>query len=353
MNKKELEKLTLQHRDVLIQYFFESKTMNQIAVQKGVSQPTVSRMINAAVEALRTRLRKKGIIVASIVLAGFIEKSTLHAAPAVLLTEVGKMSLVGTTSGVLTSSTVASSGTATVAAGSGSLSAISAGTVKTAVSVAFSTVKAKVITAVAITAIGTGTFIAYNHNSQPEIPDTPVAEAGNHTEQATSAFERSNQPIALGNQMGGGGMGGAMRVTRKLSSGEDDIQVGLADPEVTIDSFTELLISDNLDLWANCFTHNSQALVNLNRIMTNPRNEQEQQLQNAFNSIGQPVEVLEIENGLAMKLLYTVYDPFIIDKDNKKRTWQEGDQFEINVELVNVDEQWRIANISTVKLLPG
>ena len=351
---QELGKLASEHKEILLRYFFEGQTMKEIAELKCVSQPTVSRMISAAIEALRNRLRKKGIIVATMVLAGFIEKNTFYAAPGVLINEVSKMSLVGTTSGMLTSSTVVSSGTAPAAVGS-LLSGFSA---STALSAAFSTAKAKVMTAVAVTAIGTGTYMVYHHNLPPENPNSHSAEAEIHNAQTASDLEarysRTNQPMALGGQMSGGGMGGGTAVRGSASSNEGDLQIDFTDPEMTISSFTEWLVSNNPDLWTQCFTQNSQALVNLKRVMTHPRDEREQQLQNAFDSIDEPVEVLEIlelKDGLFMKLLYTVYDSFFIDENNERRTWQEGDQFEVNVELINVDNEWRIDTIFTSKAL--
>ena len=84
--------------------------------------------------------------------------------------------------------------------------------------------------------------------------------------------------------------------------------------------------------------------------MTHPQNQAERQLQNAFNSIGHPVETLELlenENGLAIKLRYTVYDSFEIERNKEKHVWQEDDMFEIDAEVVSVDSKWKIASIST------
>jgi RNA polymerase sigma-70 factor (ECF subfamily) len=347
---KELEKLSPEHKEILIRYFFESKTMNEIADLNKISQPTVSRMVTAAVEALRIRLRKKGIIVAMFVLTGFIERSTLHAAPPFLLAEVGKMSLVGTTTGLLTSSATTSSVVTVAAAGSGSISALSAGTAKTVVSTVFTTIKAKVAAGIVITAIGTGAVITYNNTFTPkqEVTASPGVKVATNAEQNMDTFEkvtvRSRQPILLGSQIIGGGMVGMA----SQASGENEFR--LADPEMTIDRFTELLVSDKLDLWKDCFVPDSQALTHLNRIMTHPRSTEEEQIQTAFNSIGQPVEIMELlesENGVTVTLLYTVYEPFSIDTNNETVMWNEGDLLEINFELVNVDEEWKIIHCYT------
>ena len=124
----------------------------------------------------------------------------------------------------------------------------------------------------------------------------------------------------------------------------------LEDPEMTIDRFTELLVSDKLDLWKDCFVPDSQALKGLEGIMKNPRSIEEEQIQIAFNSIGQPVEIIELlesENGVTVTLLYTVYDPFSIDMNNELVMWNEGDLLDINIELVNIDNEWKIINLYT------
>jgi hypothetical protein len=275
----------------------------------------------------------------------------VQAAPAVLLTEVGKMSLVGTATGALTSPMATSSAAALGAAGSGSLPALSANAARTAVSAAFSTVKAKVATAVAITAIGTGAVVTYHNASTTEQDPAPEVhtETAMNTQpaagEAPKAAMASNQPIVLSQMSSGGGYGGG-RAARAAS--DEDIEIKLTDPETTMDTFTELLVTDNLDQWKDCFTADSQALADLNRIMNSPQNQTEHQLQDAFNSIGGPVETLDLtetENGLAITLLYTVYDPFTIDGEHQKQVWHKGDQFEVDAELVKIDQAWKIANI--------
>jgi hypothetical protein len=244
-----------------------------------------------------------------------------------------------------------SSAAALGAAGSGSLPALSANAARTAASAAFSTVKAKVATAVAITAIGTGAVVTYHNASTPgqdpapEVYTETVMNTQPAAGDAPKAAMASNQPIVLSQSQAGGGYGGGMAAR---AASVEDSEIKLTDPETTMDTFTELLVTDNLDRWKDCFTVDSQALADLNRIMNSPQNQTEQQLQDAFNSIGGPVETLDLtetENGLAITLLYTVYDPFTIDGEHQNQVWQEGDQFEVDAELVKIDQAWKIANI--------
>ena len=105
-------------RDILIAHFLDGQTTRGIADARGISQATVSRRIEAGVNQLRTILRKRGVIVAVGSLAVLLGQNSAQAAPAALMAELGKMALVGGTSGVATggASSVLSSAVGTIAA---------------------------------------------------------------------------------------------------------------------------------------------------------------------------------------------------------------------------------------------
>ena len=137
---------------ILIQHFFEGRSMSDIAAGKGISQPTVSRRIESGVAKLRERLRKRGIMVAVATLGGLLGENVVEAAPAIVLKELGKMALVG--------------GTAAAGTGVGSASAASVAGAKAAVGV-LAGVKAKIITAAAVTVVSVGGVATYKHVAQP------------------------------------------------------------------------------------------------------------------------------------------------------------------------------------------
>ncbi len=160
-----LSELDEQTQEILIQHFFEGRSMTDIAADKEVSQPTVSRRIESGVAKLRERLRKRGIIVAVATLGGLLGENVVEAAPALVLKELGKMALVG--------------GTAAAGSGVGSAAATSGTGAKAAVGV-LAGVKAKVVTAAVVTVVGVASVVTYNHVTQPpEVKQPP----GQHSTQ--------------------------------------------------------------------------------------------------------------------------------------------------------------------------
>ena len=151
-----LEELDDGTRDILVQHFFEGQTATDIAGKQGISQPTVSRMIESGVARLRDKLRSRGIIVAVAGLATLLVENAAQAAPAVVLKELGKMALVGTT-------------TASVSGAGAGAKAIAGGVL--------TGVKAKIITAAAVAALGVGSVVTYQQLTAPTRPsDSTVTE---------------------------------------------------------------------------------------------------------------------------------------------------------------------------------
>ncbi|MGB2809237.1 MAG: sigma-70 family RNA polymerase sigma factor [Sedimentisphaerales bacterium] len=147
-----LSELDEQTQAILIEHFFEGRSMSDIAAGKGISQPTVSRRIESGVAKLRERLRKRGIIVAVATLGGLLGENVVEAAPAIILKELGKMALVG--------------GTAAAGTGVGGAAAASGAGAKAAVSV-LAGVKVKIITAAAVAVVSVGGVATYKHVTRP------------------------------------------------------------------------------------------------------------------------------------------------------------------------------------------
>jgi len=133
-----------QLRQVLVKHFLEGQTTRQVAESLGCSQATVSRKVSAGLGSLRAVLKKRGIIIAAISLSGLMAQNAAQAAPAVLVAELGKMSLAA-------GGTVATSAAAT----------------------AITAIKVKIVTAVAVVAIGTGAVVTYNIATKPPQPEAP------------------------------------------------------------------------------------------------------------------------------------------------------------------------------------
>lgn len=162
-----LDELDDETREILIKHFFQGRTTTDIAAEEGISQPTVSRRVESGVEQLRTKLHNRGILVGVAALGSLLAQSAVEAAPALVLQELGKMALVGipaAASGVGSATTASASavGTGAKAVGGGVLAGV----------------KAKVVTAAAVAAVGVGGVVTYKHvTEQAEQPKPPVRVA--------------------------------------------------------------------------------------------------------------------------------------------------------------------------------
>ncbi|MHC4744066.1 MAG: RNA polymerase sigma factor [Planctomycetota bacterium] len=162
-----LDDLDDQTREILIQRFFQGRTTSDIAVGQGVSQPTISRKIDAGVTQLRGKLRRRGVIVSVAAFAALLGENAAQAAPATVVQELGKIALVGSEAAAATTA----GATAVSAAGAGTTAAGTGGNVATGV---LAGVKAKVVTAAAVTAVGVGSVVTYNHVTEPTAPQEPA-----------------------------------------------------------------------------------------------------------------------------------------------------------------------------------
>ena len=91
-----LEELPESLREVLLQHFLQGRTTAQIAVTQGVSQPTISRRMNEALESLRQILRGRGIQ-AGLTPLQTVLLHTNRVAPAALRCGLGKIALAKAT----------------------------------------------------------------------------------------------------------------------------------------------------------------------------------------------------------------------------------------------------------------
>lgn len=89
-----LDALPEESRLLLVEHFLEQRAQNEIARRLGVNQSTISRKIEAALQALRDDLAKKGVLCGA-GLAGLLTTHSTQAAPATLVTSLNKISMSG------------------------------------------------------------------------------------------------------------------------------------------------------------------------------------------------------------------------------------------------------------------
>lgn len=107
-------------RELLVEHYLERRTMAQIGQRRGLSQPTVSRRVAAALEELRGLLRHKGVQVGSTALGVLLgEVAQAAPAPASLLQGLGKMVLAHVASGGSSAAAAGGTGLAAVATKAG------------------------------------------------------------------------------------------------------------------------------------------------------------------------------------------------------------------------------------------
>jgi len=92
-----LEELDAPLKRLLLDYFLAGKTSTQIAREQGISQATVSRRVHQGLKQLRGILRRRGPLLSSTALGTMLLENTTQAVPKTVLTELGKMAMVGTT----------------------------------------------------------------------------------------------------------------------------------------------------------------------------------------------------------------------------------------------------------------
>jgi RNA polymerase sigma factor (sigma-70 family) len=122
-----MEKLPRESRDLLVLHYLKGRTTTQIAEAVGVSQPTVSRRVVAALEQLRENLRAAGVPVAAGVLVAMLTAGAEAATvPPPLLGSLGKLAMTqaASTGVVLPVYSGLSNAIATVTAGLGALAAV-------------------------------------------------------------------------------------------------------------------------------------------------------------------------------------------------------------------------------------
>jgi RNA polymerase sigma-70 factor (ECF subfamily) len=190
-----LNALDEQTRDLLVQYYFENRSMADIAEERGISHPTVSRRIEAGRGQLRGEFSKKGIIVAAAALSSLLAENAAQAVPAGVVSELAKVALVGTETATGTAcSTVATS------------------TARTALSALAASAKTKVIFAIAVGAVAiTGTAI-YKHTAGQSTSTGPKPDGSQMSSHQSRQVTPSNSttPASPSAESGAGDVPGSI-----------------------------------------------------------------------------------------------------------------------------------------------
>lgn len=81
-------------RTLLVRHFLQNVSQCQLAGELKTSPATISRRIKSAVDALRQQLAKRGVIIAAAALLTLLREYSASAAPAQLMIELGKITML-------------------------------------------------------------------------------------------------------------------------------------------------------------------------------------------------------------------------------------------------------------------
>ncbi len=365
-------------RRILTTHFLQGQSMSRIAEAEQVSQATISRRVETALDQLRKSLERRGILVAGVGLGTMLVNSFVEAAPAVVLEELGKMAMVGGSAAI--------SGSATAAAVSAEAATVSASTACSAVGFGLSS---KLVAAVVVAALGTAGFVAYHNysgtnspvpvvsssgsdsvlvpssnaslnasggSSSPAVPQDKDFETGlESTSAANSAAKNAPVgtvpqavtetpqvgPLAEGVAMVSGGMGFG-------GTGPRSTMKSFNTPDETVTSFVTMLENGLFDQLPECFVEGAPDAVQLQEMLQNPKNPGELEFKQCLESIGSPVDVTKQvagSKGLEVTWLCTVKKPFTMSEKGQIIPFQPGDRFELDATLVQVGSEWKMAGI--------
>jgi len=336
-------------RDLLVRHYLEGLPMAEIARQRGVSRPTISREIESGLTRLRAQLQRQGVLVAAGALSTVLAQSTAQSAPAAVLQQLGKMALMGTKA-------------ATAASLSSSLGY---GLVAAA--------KIKVIIIVAAVVAGAGLITYTTFSSGPsQAPPVPVAASRENRQPAGRTTAQPDQPKAqearspAPDQPVMKGTDPAPMSSppptaappaaeaqpptlpwNEADKKEDSLRLDLSTPEATVRSFTKAIVSGNAESVMACMLPGGIDHEDMQEILNadpgDPKQRSEYEMKLWLQSLDPDAEMPitstnETEHGTEIAWQVT----FKKDVTVGGQTFRAGDTFELDATLRKSGDSWLI-----------
>jgi len=337
-----LDALDAPSRDLLIEYFFKGRSLTDIAADKGISHPTVSRRVKAAINELRRQLRKSGIAVAAVTLGSLLRENAAQAAPAVVLSELAKTALAG----------AKLSGPAAVG---GLLLAA----------------KAKIIVVAAVVGIGAVGWLGYRHLSRPDNSSDPkpVVENGpgvsNAQPASSSVAAEAEESIESTQPVQSGPVQTAPEPQRpeptpdlplvgeqpQETAQEDPTpRLDLSSPEATVRTFIKRFVAGDAESVLACCLPGGTDYEDIQEILfadpADPQQRDEYQFRLWFEALDPDAEMPIISKeqtprGISVTWLVTFKTEFAMPG----RIFAPGEQMELDGTVVQSDGKWLIDGI--------
>ncbi len=90
-----LEELPEDLRHILVAHFLQRRSQTELAEELGLSPATMSRRVSDGVALIRKKLSRTGFIISAVALGVVLLEQTAQAAPVALVSNLGKMAMVG------------------------------------------------------------------------------------------------------------------------------------------------------------------------------------------------------------------------------------------------------------------
>jgi RNA polymerase sigma-70 factor (ECF subfamily) len=336
-------------RDIMIEYFFEGRTLTDIAGDKAISHATVSRRLKAAVGRLSRHLRKRGIVVSAVTMSSLLSENAAQAAPTVVLQELAKMALVGGAKLTAPAGTTAATGSA--AAGT-------AGVLLAA--------KTKIILVAAIVGVSTVGVLTHRHFTRParnldipvapentplppRVPSVPLSPEVEIEEPAEAKEDQTlpeiSPPESTPDQQ---------VVETQLPREPEQLQeiqqpiLDLSSPKATVTSFTKLMVAGDDEAVLACFLTGGRDYEDIQEILYADASDTSEQgqfqfqmrlwLQSLDPDAEMPVlDVKQLADGeVSIVWQVTLKKDFTL----QEHSFSAGEKIELSGKLVERDGKW-------------
>lgn len=353
-----LNRLDDQTRAILVHHFLEGRSMTVLADELGVSRPTVSRRIESGLERLRAQLHKQGVTVAVGGLSVLLAENAAQSAPAWLLPQLGKVSLVG-------AEVALASGSGGAASSSSLISGGVLAAVNTKLGVAVS----------AMVVVGAGLLTYTIVSRPPQTPGSPPVVARNNAGQQARSNARPERvrPQAVEPEtvqrdtpsqtiaqetlpptptVGSDESTPELSNPPKWSSGPDtsDFQLDLSSPEATVRSFVKAMVAGDAEAAKACFLPGGEDYEDMEEMVfadpDDPAQRSEYEVKLFFESLDPDAEmpmlsVEETEHGTSVVWQVAFKSEFTM----QGHTFNAGDTMEFDGTLRQSGDSWLIDSL--------
>jgi RNA polymerase sigma factor (sigma-70 family) len=352
-----LDRLDPETRGLLVRHYLEGCSMAQLAGQSGVSRPTISRQIDAGLQRLRAELQRRGVLVAAAALSTLLAANTAQSAPAVLLQQLGKITLIGAKA-------------APLAASAGSLSSL----LSTSLA-AVAKIKLLAVAATVTVIVGAGILTYESFSSGPRetaAPAPPAAPerrspasrpaktASEQPRPATEPEEPRQEPAAQ--QPSLPSTPAAQPTSSQEASQEQPIvpdpqatksagpKLDLSSPEAAVRSFTKAFASGDAEAVMACMLPGGTDYEDVQEILNadpaDPAQKSSYEMKLWLQSLDPDaempiIEITEDEGGTSVTWQVTYKQDVTVGG----QTFRAGDTYNLDASVRQVDGSWLIDGI--------